>query len=580
MDPKVIREMSLAYAAVYDQELREGFEYESYESQVDETAFEIFETVAYALISQGYSAIDVLEYFANVDEEVIIEDITNLSDGTLIIESVVSEQYILEQYEILNEALPALVSGAALAGRALLGAGARRAAGVIAKRMAGPGVRKALGSIGTKLGKAKNVVSGALGKVKNAATGALNKLPGGAQGKLARGLKSGAKWALGGAAFEAGSRGVKALMGDKDSSKKVKPEANKEKFNASAKLGGQTAFQAGGGAAAMKKDPKLTAADVQKKGNAALRASAGGDLKKGAALFKAKQEIMAGKKASTPAAPSGGSGGSSGSGGSGGSSSSKPAATSPTKPTPSGGGEKLTPMQQWAKANPTLASKVKQGQSGYDEISKMRDKPGPNEKQDQTPTQGSSTAKVDASSVESDLKAAQERDKKKKVNTESYIVLSHLLGEGYANTEDAAFVIMANMSEDWKQSILEMDDFSAGGGNAKMKKTGMTRDQVIALGKKNLAAKPASSPKPSSSTSSAPSQPSGRAVGSTPSDVARDRLASRQKYSDSVNQSIAAGVRGPGELLKKQAARKQSDDYDKWAASRPKPTGGYKGLAG
>ena len=32
-----------------------------------------------------------------------------------------------------------------------------------------------------------------------------------------------------------------------------------------------------------------------------------------------------------------------------------------------------------------------------------------------------------------------------------------------------------------------MDDFSAGGGNAKMKQTGMTRDQVIALGQKNLA---------------------------------------------------------------------------------------------
>ena len=31
-----------------------------------------------------------------------------------------------------------------------------------------------------------------------------------------------------------------------------------------------------------------------------------------------------------------------------------------------------------------------------------------------------------------------------------------------------------------------MDDFAAGGGNAKMKATGMTKDQVIAQGKKNL----------------------------------------------------------------------------------------------
>ena len=31
-----------------------------------------------------------------------------------------------------------------------------------------------------------------------------------------------------------------------------------------------------------------------------------------------------------------------------------------------------------------------------------------------------------------------------------------------------------------------MDDFAAGGGAAKMKQTGMTRDQVMSLGKKNL----------------------------------------------------------------------------------------------
>ena len=35
--------------------------------------------------------------------------------------------------------------------------------------------------------------------------------------------------------------------------------------------------------------------------------------------------------------------------------------------------------------------------------------------------------------------------------------------------------------------FIEMSDFSAGGGNAKMRETGMTRDQVIALGQKNLA---------------------------------------------------------------------------------------------
>jgi hypothetical protein len=35
------------------------------------------------------------------------------------------------------------------------------------------------------------------------------------------------------------------------------------------------------------------------------------------------------------------------------------------------------------------------------------------------------------------------------------IILSHLIDEGYADTEDSALVIMANMSEDWRHSIVE-----------------------------------------------------------------------------------------------------------------------------
>jgi len=34
------------------------------------------------------------------------------------------------------------------------------------------------------------------------------------------------------------------------------------------------------------------------------------------------------------------------------------------------------------------------------------------------------------------------------------IIKGHLLDEGYADTEDAALAIMANMSQEWKQSIL------------------------------------------------------------------------------------------------------------------------------
>jgi hypothetical protein len=163
-------------------------------------------------------------------------------------------------------------------------------------------------------------------------------------------------------------------------------------------------------------------------------------------------------------------------------------------------------------------------------------------------------------------------------HNEEYLI-DYLLGEGFASDEKSAEAIMGAMSEDWKHSIIEMDEFAAGGGNAKMKKTGMTKDQVIALGKKNLAAKP-------STSSSGSSSSSGRAASSTPSDVVRDRLSSREKYRDSVNKSIAAGVRGPAELLKKQAAQDQESKFNKWYEKNQKPgpnsyyKPGYKNLAG
>ena len=50
-------------------------------------------------------------------------------------------------------------------------------------------------------------------------------------------------------------------------------------------------------------------------------------------------------------------------------------------------------------------------------------------------------------------------NEKKKLNREQTdlydIILSHLLDEGYAETQGAAEVIMVNMSEDWRESIVE-----------------------------------------------------------------------------------------------------------------------------
>jgi hypothetical protein len=52
-----------------------------------------------------------------------------------------------------------------------------------------------------------------------------------------------------------------------------------------------------------------------------------------------------------------------------------------------------------------------------------------------------------------------ERQKKTGVSAESFdlfdYILEHLVAEGYADTNKAAIAIMANMSEEWKQSIVE-----------------------------------------------------------------------------------------------------------------------------
>jgi hypothetical protein len=404
--------------------------YEAVYSPQQSLEEEIFESVAYALISQGYTATDVLEYFANTDDEVIIEDIVALSEGTLIIESVVSEEYIEEQYEILNEAVP-LVAGLALGARALAGAGARRTAGVVLKRMAGPGVRKAVGGVVKNIG-------GAVGKVKDLAKGALNKLPGGSGGKLASGLKTAGKWTLGGAAFEAGVRGVKALMGDKGSAKT---------------------------APAKPSSPKAGMVDTDK-GQRYKSSSDGKMYKNYNDALAAKNSRTGVKPTPAPAAPSS----PTLKPGPGGNVLAAPARKStpsvkvaPTKPasTPD---TKLTPMQQWAKSNPTLAAKVKPGQSGYDDISANRTKPGPNEKQDQTPTQGNPEAKIDPKAVGDALKAQQERDKNKAkpqaVNAsyeyDAYdLVLEYLLSQGHTDTVEEANYVMLVMDAETIGTIVE-----------------------------------------------------------------------------------------------------------------------------
>lgn len=166
--------------------------------------------------------------------------------------------------------------------------------------------------------------------------------------------------------------------------------------------------------------------------------------------------------------PSSSSGGGSNSSGGGGRSSTPPPASSKPNPAKPKVADKAptgeTDMQKWARANPKLADRVKPGQSGYDEISAKRTKPGPNEKQDQTPTQGSPDAKIDTKAVDDAIKAQKERDRnraKPQTVNSSYeydaydLVLEYLLSQGHVETVEEANYVMLVMDSETIGTIAE-----------------------------------------------------------------------------------------------------------------------------
>jgi hypothetical protein len=66
-----------------------------------------------------------------------------------------------------------------------------------------------------------------------------------------------------------------------------------------------------------------------------------------------------------------------------------------------------------------------------------------------------------ASGKEASMRSAAAKRRKRKLGEEMDIydiILSHLLDEGYAETPEAAEAIMVNMSEEWRQSIVEVLD--------------------------------------------------------------------------------------------------------------------------
>lgn len=78
------------------------------------------------------------------------------------------------------------------------------------------------------------------------------------------------------------------------------------------------------------------------------------------------------------------------------------------------------------------------------------------------------TGRPSLASQSAELRAMQAASRQRQGLTQSFdpfdVVLGHLIDGGYADTEQAAFQIMANMSEEWRESIVENRGMSYSGG--------------------------------------------------------------------------------------------------------------------
>jgi len=129
------------------------------------------------------------------------------------------------------------------------------------------------------------------------------------------------------------------------------------------------------------------------------------------------------------------------------------------------------------------------------------------------------------------------------------------------------------MTNPWTQpykDLREMDAFAAGGGAAKIAKTGMTRDQVVALGNKNLKAKPAAPvlPPPTTSQPTTTSTPTLQPKPERPTDTSKaySTPAPSGGYGGTADASKPTTAFSPTPT----ADAEKSSAMDQWRAANPK----------
>ncbi|QPX48236.1 hypothetical protein PQC13_gp271 [Synechococcus phage S-SRM01] len=400
-----------------------------YDAEVSELVEDILATISTSMVYEGYSAEGIIGFLADSSEQDIVEKYLSF-DENILTESVVSEDYITEQLELFDVAIDEGIGS-------LIGKVAKGAIG-LAGRVASKPARAA---VAKKMMTSKNPAKTAAA-VDRLARMKLNKA--GAPSDITKKLVDAAPDVSTKTRIAATAPVVGKLV---KGAQKVKDigQGAKKALPGIAKGAGIFGLGAAGGYVGA----KMAGAGSGTKSTESQRPPASAD----ASADAPSAPSTPGSRTSSTPAPKAPSTRSSASG-------SKPRSKDAARP-----GE--TPMQQWARLHPNLAAKVKPGQSGYEEISQTRVKPGPYEKQNQTPTQGPSTAQIDTKDVDAAIKAEQERQKKRleqQKNTsmtakESYepydVVLNYLMSEGHADTLDEANYIMLEMDEKAIGTIIE-----------------------------------------------------------------------------------------------------------------------------
>ena len=192
----IIEDVQSIYASINE-------ETESVE-EIDNFAGDVYAAVATSMLHEGYSASGILGFLSTASDEEILERFGDY-DENFIAESTISEEYVNEQVEQLDEFV-----GAALR---VLGAGAKaakfakNAKGLAPLSRIGQGLQgagRAMSRVAKQGPGASSVVRSGLSKLRSAAGAGLGKLKAGAS-KIGGALKGAAKTLLPGAVgFAAG----------------------------------------------------------------------------------------------------------------------------------------------------------------------------------------------------------------------------------------------------------------------------------------------------------------------------------------------------------------------------------------